>query len=162
MTDTIQPIENVARGTTFALLVIPVAIVAFGVVAGISGIFSGIVAIAVPYVAAWLYGKGAGTPLTRKGWGPFVAVSAAAILLGTFAGFVGGAYAAYSSVGGDGGIFAPALWTTVGNQLTRGLGDSLISILLGLGLGAAGIVSVLRGGTLGRRANPAVDAAIKK
>lgn len=136
------PIENVGRGLTFALIAIPAAIILFAIVAGLFQIISGIVAIVVPYIASWLYLKGAGAPLTRAAWGPFIGISAAAIVLGTISGIVAATYAGYL---GNGGLFSPAFLRTVGNQFTSGMGDNALPILLGLGLGAVGIASVLRG-----------------
>ena len=147
MTDmTAQPAanstENVGRGTLFALGAIPVAIVAFAIVGAI-GFISGIVAVVIPSIAGWLYVKGAGAPLTRKGWAPFILVSAAAIILGTLAGIAGSTYQAYSSVGGSG--LTPVFWTTFGKAITNGGVDLAFAVLIGVGLGAAGIVGVVRG-----------------
>ena len=138
--------ENVQRGAIFALGAIPIGMVAFAVVAGLFGFITGVVAIVIPYVAAFLYGKGAGAPLTRKGWGPFILVAGAAVVLGTFTGIVAGAFYVYQAVGGSGGIFASAFWRTVVGQFTTNLADNLFGIIIGLALGAAGIASVLRGG----------------
>lgn len=145
------PVENVGRGTTFALLAIPIAMIAFSLIAGLFGIITGIVAIAVPFVSSWLYTKGAGAPLTRAGWGPFIGVTAAAVIIGTFTGIVASSWFAFNRVGGDGGFFSGAFWTTVRNQFTIGLGDNALAILIGLGLGAAGIYNVIRGPRAGTR-----------
>lgn len=142
MTDTTAPTENVGRGTTFALLAIPAAIVIFAIVAGLFQLISGIAAIVIPYIAAWLYQKGAGAPLSRAGWGPFVGVSAVAIILGTFTGIVAATYRGY--LGHDGLLSGPFL-RTLGNQFTTNFGDNIVPLLIGLGLGAVGIASVIRG-----------------
>ncbi len=142
MTDTTAPAENVGRGTTFALLAIPAAIIIFAIVAGLFQLISGIAAIVIPYIAVWLYQKGAGAPLSRAGWGPFVAVSAIAIVLGTVSGIVAATYAGYL---GKGGIFSSAFLRTLINQFTVNLGDNVLPLLIGLGLGAVGIASVIRG-----------------
>lgn len=138
--------ENVQRGTLFALAAIPISIAAFAFIGGLTGFITGILAILIPYITAFFYSKGAGAPLTRKGWGPFIGVAGAAVVLGTFSGVVGGVYSAYQAVGGSGGIFASAFWRTVGNQFTINLADNFFAILIGIGLGAAGIVSVIRNG----------------
>lgn len=135
------PVENVGRGAAFALLAIPAAIIVFAVIAGLFQIISGIVAIVVPYIAAWLYKKGAGAPLTRAGWGPFILVSAAAVVIGTFTGIVAATYAGYL---GDGGLLSESFLTTLGYQFTRYFGDTIIPILIGLGLGGVGIAGVIQ------------------
>jgi hypothetical protein len=142
-----QPAENVARGTLVALLAIPAAIVAFALVGALFGGVSGIAAIVVPYIAAFLYRFGAGTTLSRAGWIPYIGVTAAAIVIGTVGGIASGTWSTFSSVGGKGGILGSAFWRTVGNQFTIYLGDNAVPILIGLVLGAIGIVSVIRGRT---------------
>ncbi len=165
MTDqTAAPTENVARGALVTLLAIPVAIIAFVIVGAIFGGVSGIAAIIVPYIAGFLYRVGAGAPLSRAGWGPFVGISAVAVLVGTFAGITAAAWRVFTSVGGDNALGNPAFWHTVGNQFTVDLGDNAVPILIGLVLGAVGIVTVIRGRT-GRGVQPSgrvspADAAI--
>ena len=144
--------ENVQRGALFTLIAIPIGIAAFALVAGLFGFITGIIAIVIPYAAAWLYQKGAGAPLTRKGWGPWIAITAVAVIVGTFSGVIAGAYNLYQSVGGSG--LTPAFWTTVGNQFTRNGVDTLFALVIGIGLGLVGIVSVLRGGRRSGAANP--------
>lgn len=142
MTDTTAPTENVGRGTTFALLAIPAAIIIFAIFAGLFQLISGIAAIVIPYIAAWLYQKGAGAPLSRAGWGPFIGVSAAAIVLGTISGIVAATYAGFL---GKSGLFSSAFMRTLLNQFSGNLGDNVVPLLIGLGLGAVGIASVIRG-----------------
>ena len=136
------PIENVGRGATFALLAIPAAIILFAIIAGIFQIISGIVAVVVPYIASWLYTKGAGASVSRAGWGPFIGITAVAIVLGTFTGIVAATYASYL---GNGGFFSAAFLRTLGTQFTTNFGDNVLPILIGLVLGAVGIAGVLRG-----------------
>ncbi len=138
------PFENVGRGAAAALLVIPAAIIVFVAVAMFFNTISGFAAIVIPPMAAWLYAKGAGAQLTRAGWGPFVAVSVAAVLIGIFSGIVAGTYAGFTKVGGNGGLFGAPFLHTLSNQFTSGIGDAIIPILFGLALGAVAIVSVLR------------------
>lgn len=133
--------ENVGRGVTFALLSIPASIVMFALLAGFTSIISGLIAIVVPTIAAGLYARGAGAPLSRKGWGPFVAVAGVAVVLGTFAGIVGATWANYK---GHDGFFSSTFFRSVGSQFTVNLENSALPILIGLGLGAVGIAAVLR------------------
>jgi hypothetical protein len=140
-----QPVENVARGTLLALLAIPAAVLAFAIVGALFGGVSGIAAIVVPYIAAFLYRLGAGAALSRAGWAPFIAVTAVAIVIGTVTGIGSTAWTAFNSVGGKNALVNPAFWRTVGNQFTISLADNAVPILIGLVLGAVGIVSVIRG-----------------
>ena len=154
------PIGDVARGSAFALLTIPAAIAAFAIIGGVFQFITGFVAIIVPYIAAWLYQKGAGAPLTRSGWAPFILISAVATILGLFTGLATAAYSAFLAVGGNGGPFGSPFLRTLVTQLTRGFDDNVIPILFGLGLGAVAIVSVLRGPrTPANRASTAVAPA---
>ena len=135
------PVENVGRGAAFALLAIPAAIIVFIIVGGVLQFtFAGIASIVVPYIAISLYTRGAGAPISRRGWGPFIAVAGAAVIIGTFTGIIALAYARY--LGHDGILSAPFL-RTVGNQIASA--DGAISLVIGLGIGAAAIVSAIRG-----------------
>lgn len=144
-----RPTGNVQRGALFTLLTIPASIAIFAVIGGVFGIITGLAAIVVPYIAGWLYSKGAGARLSREGWGPFIGITAVAVILGTSVGILGGFYHSFTRVGGDGGILGSAFWTTVRTQLTDNLGDNAFPVIIGVGLGIVGIVSVLRGRTLG-------------
>jgi hypothetical protein len=107
----------------------------------------------VPFVAAWFYRMGAGTA-PRAGRVPFIIVSVVAIVISVFTGIVVSTLAAFTRVGGDGGILSPVFWTALRNQF----GDlELVGIpaLVGLGFGIFGLISVLRGGSLRRRRAPA-------
>ena len=146
----VQPVENVGRGTTFALLAIPASLILFAIVGGLLGIVTGLAAIIVPYIAAWLYAKGAGAPISKAGWGPFIAISVVAVILGTVVGVIGGFYNSFTRVGGDGGLLGGAFWTTVRLQLTDNVDSNFFPIFVGLALGGAGIIAVLRG----RQAKP--------
>lgn len=148
------PLENVGRGAAFALLSIPAAIIIFAVVAGVFQIISGIAAVVIPYIASWLYKKGAGGPLTRAGWAPFIGISAAAIVLGTLTGIIAATYAGYL---GNGGPFSAAFLRTLSSQFTTNLGDNVLPLLIGLGLGAVGIIGVVRGPRTRPGTQPAPD-----
>ena len=140
-----NPVENVARGSLLTLLSIPVAMIAFALVGGVFGGVSGIAAIIVPYIAGGLYRTGAGAPLSRAGWAPFIGITSVAIILGTVTGIVATAWTAFNAVGGDNAFSNPAFWQAVQGRFTTNLGDNLVPILIGLAVGAAGLVGVLRG-----------------
>ncbi len=157
MTDSIvpPPSENVSRGLLFSLGSIVVGIAGFTVLSGVIGIYgtiTGIVAVAIPLVSAWLYTKGAGAPVKNGRW-PWIAITAFAVVVGAVTSLVAGAFAAFTSVGGDGGFFAPAFWRTVGNLAAKP--DFLLPILITLAAGGFGIYLGLRG----PRTTGAVDAA---
>lgn len=147
MTDATTPatpparVENVQNGTLLALATIPFAAVLAALVGGLFGIISGLVAIVIPTAAVWLYERGAGAPLTRRGWVPVILVSVVSIGAAIVAGFVGTAYNAYSAVGNR-EPFGPAFWTTVRIQMTGP--DAILPILIGVGLGAIGLFGILR------------------
>ena len=144
-----QPIENVSRGSIFAAGAIPIAIVASALLGSFLGIASGIVALFVAYIAGFLYSKGSGGAVNGKlvgpaGRVPYIVIAVVAILLGTITSVVSATYAAFTSVGGDGGLFGGPFMTT----LTRQLGNPenfLFPVALCFVFGAVGIVSVVRG-----------------
>jgi hypothetical protein len=155
MTIETSPTENVARGALFTLAAIPAGMAAFALTAYVFDVASGIAAIAIPTIAAWLYAKGAGAPLSKKGLVPFISITAIAVIIGVATGVVAGAFYAFNKVGGDGGLLSPAFMTTVANRITSG--EATVTILLGLALGIGGIISVVRNSTKARPAS-VVDA----
>lgn len=139
------PSENVGRGLLFATGSIVLGIVGFAIVSGVIGIYgwvTGIVAIAIPYSSIWLYRRGAGTA-PKQGQVAWIGLTALAVIVGAATSLVAGAYAAFSAVGGDGGLFAPAFWRTVSNLATNL--ESLFPALIALVVGDFGIFSALRG-----------------
>ena len=147
--------ENVNRGTVFALLAIPASIVAFGFAASFSFFIVALAALVIPSFAAWLYAKGAGTPLSRAGWGPYIGVSATAIVVGVVSAIIGGTYAGYL---GKEGPFSAAFLRTLGNQFTENIGDTVLTIVIGLAVGAVAIAGVLRGPRTPGARNPGLVA----
>ena len=113
-------VENVGRGLLFSVGAIVVAIVGYIILAGIIGIYgyiTGIVAIAIPLVGAWLYTKGAGAP-PKTGRMPWIGIMVAAVIVGALTVLVASGWYAFSRVG-KGGILSPAFWTTVGRSAER-------------------------------------------
>jgi hypothetical protein len=134
-------VENISRGLLFAAGSIVLSIVLFALVASF-GYFAGIVAAVVPFSAMWLYRKGSGGAFSKAALFPFIGVAAVAILLGVLAGLISRTYAGFSAVGGDGGLFAPAFWSTFFRQLASE--DTLFALLIGVGIGGAVLFSVVR------------------
>ena len=151
-----SPGDKLNRGVGFASLVIPLAVVAAAVVGSI-GLNGGIAAVIVGPVAAWLYGKGAGAPLRRAAWIPFLIIGVFGVVLATAAGTIAEAYAAFTAVSGDGGLLGSVFATTLSTKLANG--DLMLPILVGLGLGAIGLFGALRGPTTASTVAPAAPAA---
>lgn len=151
-----SPADKLNRGVAFASLVIPLAVIAAGIVGSI-GLNGGLAAVIVGPAAAWLYAKGAGAPLRRAAWIPFLIIGFFGVVLATAAGTIAEAYAAFTAVSGDGGLLGPVFATTVATKLANG--DLLLPILVGLGLGAIGLFGALRGPTATTTVAPATLAA---
>jgi hypothetical protein len=160
MTDDTARAENAGRGTALSALSVPVGMALFAIVAGIFSVvesylvlLAGVAAYVVPFAAAWFYRVGAGAE-PRVGRLPFIAVSVIAIVVSVFTGIVVSTLAAFTRVGGDGGILSPVFWTALRNQF-----DDLevvgIPALVGLSFGVFGLMSVLRGRSLRGRKPPA-------
>jgi hypothetical protein len=135
--------ENVQRGLLFSLGAIALAIVAFGILSGVIGMYgwvTAIVALAVPLVGAWLYTKGAGTPpkLGRMKW---IGIMVAAVIVGALTIFVASGWYLFSQYG-KGGIVSPAFWSTV--VRSAGEMDVLLPVFIALAAGGFGIFSALR------------------
>ena len=158
MTIETSPTENVARGALFTLAAIPAGMAAFMLTSYVLDVASGLAAIAIPTAAAWLYAKGAGAPLSKKGWMSFISITAIAVVIGVVTGVIAGAFYAFTKVGGDGGLLSPAFLTTVSNRFTSG--EATVTILLGLALGIFGIVGVVRRSRA--PISPAADAPARR
>jgi hypothetical protein len=79
----------------------------------------------------------------QAGRGPWIAITAVAVIIGALTSLIAGAFSTFTRVGGDGGFFAPAFWRTVGNL--AGNVDFLLPIIITLAAGAFGIYLALRG-----------------
>ncbi len=140
-------VENVGRGLLFSLGAIVVAIVGYGILAGVIGIYgyiTGVVAVAIPLIGAWLYSKGAGAPV-KAGRMQWIGIMVVAVILGALTVLVASGWYAFSRVGGDGGITSPAFWRTVVNSASNG--DTIIPVIITLAAGAFGIYAALRNRT---------------
>lgn len=134
--------EKVGRGLALAALAIPLGVLAGALVGGL-GLIGGLAAIVIGPAAGWLYAKGAGAPLRRAVWPPFILIGLVGVLAATAAGTIGEAFAAFTAVSGDGGLFGSTFATTVATKLANG--DLMLPILAGLGLGVVGLFGALRG-----------------
>lgn len=151
-----SPADTPSRGIALASLAIPLAVIA-GALIGSLGLNGGLAAVIVGPAAGWLYAKGAGAPLRRTAWIPFIVIGIVGVLLATAAGTIAEAFAAFAAVSGDGGLFGSVFATTVATKLANG--DLLLPIVVGLGLGAIGVVGALRGPTTARTVAPVAPTA---
>ena len=136
-------VENVQRGLLFSLGAIVVAIVGYIILSGIIGFYgyiTGIVAIAIPLVGAWLYTKGAGAP-PKAGRMQWIGIMIVAIIVGALTIVVASGWYSFSQFG-KGGITSPAFWTTV--VRSAGNGEVIIQLVIALAAGGFGIFAALR------------------
>ena len=136
-------VENVQRGLLFSLGAIVVAIVGYVILSGIIGLYgyiTGVVAIAIPFVGAWLYAKGAGAP-PKDGRMPWIGIMIAAIIVGALTIVVASGWYSFSQFG-KGGITSPAFWTTVVRSASNG--EVIIQLVIALAAGGFGIFAALR------------------
>lgn len=138
-----QPVENVGRGIAFSIGAVLIAIVGFGVLNGLIGIYgwiTGLVAMMIPVVGGALYEKGAGRS-PKAGALPWTFVMSVAVLLGSATSFFATALFRFGEVGGRDALNNPAFWTTLMRQ-TRDF-ESWLPAIIALVVGVVGIVAVL-------------------
>jgi hypothetical protein len=140
--------ENFARGTVFALAVIPLGIVAWVLLWNV-GFIASIVGFAVAWAAVRLYLLGSGGLVSRNGAIRISIITIGTLLLAILGGLVSDVIPIYSRVANVSWIealFSANFWTVFQQVQGRpgGLSDELPSILIGIGLGALGCYSILR------------------
>ena len=154
------PSENVQRGVIFALVVLPLGVVAWDILWSV-GFVASIVAFGVAYLAVRLYRFGSGGRVTRPG-----AIAIAVITIGTLAiafisGFAIDVLGEYTGVSGQSipeSLVSPRFWGIVFASMANP--QALISLLLAAVFGALGCFSILRGAFRQTRATqPSADAA---
>lgn len=140
------PPEDVLRGTLFALLAVPVGIIAWCLIWSL-GFIASIVAFVVAAAAAWLYRVGARGPISIVGALVVTAVTAVTLVLAFVAGIAVDAIREVSAaweLGWAEVAFAPEFWDFFWAVLPAVLGDYMIELLMALGFGALGCFVVLR------------------
>jgi len=140
-----QPVENVPRGTIFALLTIPVG-VALWLVIWNFGFVASIVAFAVAFLATFLYRFGAGTIASTAGAVRVVVITIVTLLIALVAGFAWDIAAFYQDQGGipwTDAIFLPFFWQDVFGWMFDG--SNALTLLAALAFGALGSFATLRG-----------------
>ena len=135
------PSENFQRGLIFALVVLPVGIVAWDILWSV-GFVASIVAFGVAWAAVRLYRIGSGGRITRTGAIAVTVITIATLVLAYVSGFVVDALVKLGASVTE-ALAYPPFWGYVGQAMTAP--SALVSLLLAAVFGALGCVSVLRG-----------------
>jgi hypothetical protein len=138
------PSENLQRGVIFALIALPVGVVAWDILWGF-GFVASIVAFAVAYLAFRLYRFGSGGRITRNG-----AIAVAVITIGTliiafisgFAVQIVGLYSRQFGTSIPEALVSPDFWSIVFRAITSP--QALPSLALAALFGALGCFGTLR------------------
>jgi hypothetical protein len=138
------PSENFQRGLIFALVVLPLGILAWDILWSV-GFVASIVAFGVAWAAVRLYRIGSGGRITRGGAIAVTTITIVTLVLAYVSGFVVDVVQALGKQGASAteALTYPPFWGYVGQAMTAP--SSLVSLLLAAVFGALGCVSVLRG-----------------
>ena len=160
------PIENVQRGTVFALIAIPVGIVVW-VILWSFGFIASIVGFGVAWLALFLYRFGSGGIVSRTGAIRVTLITIGTLIVAIYAGLVADGVTGFGQVSGLGPIeslTSPEFWSLFNGLLSEPevWADILPSVGLALLFGALGCFSLLRGAFMTSRvtAAEAADAAV--
>jgi hypothetical protein len=137
------PSENFPRGVIFALIVLPLGIIAWDVLWSV-GFVASIVAFGVSWGAVRLYRIGSGGRLTRNGAIALLVITLVTLALGYVSGFAVDVVQALVKQGASvtEALSYPPFWGYVGAAMTTS--SALISLLLAALFGALGCFNVLR------------------
>ncbi|MEO6116169.1 MAG: hypothetical protein ABIP33_07275 [Pseudolysinimonas sp.] len=152
------PSENVQRGVIFALLVLPLGVVAWDILWTV-GFVASIVAFGVAYFAVRLYRFGSGGRVTRNGAIAIAAITIGTLIIAFISGFAVQIVGLYSQEFGTSipeSLLAPRFWSIVFASMTSG--SALISLLLAVVFGALGCFGILRQAFVQTRVQPTMDA----
>jgi len=95
------PAERVGHGLLFALIVVPVGVIAWVLIWSI-GVFSSLIAFGVAIAAVWLYRRGSGGRISMRGVAVIAAVVVVTLTLGFFGGLLWDAASIYAAeLGGN-------------------------------------------------------------
>jgi hypothetical protein len=143
-----SPVEHVGRGAVAALLVVPLGVTAWVLIANV-GIFVSIISFAVAWGAFSLYRLGAGGVISRKGAVVVTIITLGTVLLSIFATIVAEVAIGLGKIAGV-SPFAALLddqfWPTFNHlmavpEVQSGL---VPDVLIGLAIGILGCFSTLR------------------
>ena len=152
------PSENVQRGVIFALIVLPVGVVAWDILWSV-GFVASIVAFGVAYLAVRLYRFGSGGRVSRSGAIAIAAITIGTLVIAFVSGFAVDIVGLYSQQTGSSipeSLVSPRFWSIVFGSMANP--QALISLLLAAVFGALGCFSILRGAFRQTRAQPTADA----
>jgi asparagine N-glycosylation enzyme membrane subunit Stt3 len=155
----VAAVENVRRGTLFALIAIPVGVAAWMVIWGL-GFIAALVAALVAFLAVRLYVAGA-KGFSRVGAVVVLLVTVVTLLLAFFGGVVLDAAVGLGEATGLGtwGAFTHAeFWPTFWEIAPEAAPDYTRDLLLALGFGALGSFVTLRAAFAAAREGGAVAA----
>ena len=153
------PSENVQRGVIFALIVLPVGVVAWDILWSF-GFVASIVAFGVAYLAVRLYRFGSGGRITRTGAIAIAIITIGTLVIAFISGYAVNIVGLYSTQFGTSipeSLVAPRFWSIVFASMTTG--QALIGLLLAAVFGALGCFGILRSAFRQTRVQPQADAA---
>jgi hypothetical protein len=149
------PSENVQRGVIFALIVLPVGVVAWDILWSF-GFVASIVAFGVAYLAVRLYRFGSGGRVSRSGAIAIAVITIGTLVIAFISGFAVNLLGDYSRISGQSipeSLVSPRFWGIVFGAMFDP--QSLISLLLAAAFGALGCFGILRGAFRQTAAQPA-------
>lgn len=153
------PSENLQRGVIFALIAVPLGVIAWDILWGV-GFVASIVAFGVAYLASRLYRFGSGGRVTRNGAIAIAAITIGTLVIAFISGFAVDIVGEYSRITGASipeSLVSGRFWGIVFASMTTG--PALISLLLAALFGALGCFSILRGAFRQTRPQPDPNAA---
>jgi len=153
------PSENLQRGVIFALIALPVGVIAWDILWSF-GFVASIVALAVAYVAVRLYRFGSGGRVSRNGAIAVAIITIGTLIIAFISGFAVDRLGEYSRISGQSipeSLVSSRFWGIVFADMTSP--DSLPTLLLAAAFGALGCFGTLRAAFLQTRVQPTVDAA---
>jgi hypothetical protein len=153
------PPENLRRGVIFALIALPVGVVAWDLLWSF-GFVASIVAFGVSYLAVRMYRFGSGGRITRSGAIAVTIITIGTLIVAFISGFAVDVIGEYTRITGQ-SILESLLSTRFWSIVFADMADpqSLISLLLAAAFGALGCYGILRGAFRQTRALPAVGEA---
>jgi hypothetical protein len=152
------PSENVQRGVIFALLALPVGVIAWDIL-WTFGFVASIVAFGVAYLAVRLYRFGSGGRVTRSGAIAIAVITIGTLIIAYVSGYAVQIVGLYSNQFGTSipeSLLAPRFWNIVFASMTTG--SALIQLLLAAVFGALGCFGILRNAFMQTRVQQTMDA----
>jgi hypothetical protein len=138
------PSENLQRGVIFALIALPVGVIAWDILWGF-GFVASIVAFAVAYLAFRLYRFGSGGRITRNGAIAVAIITIGTLIIAFISGFAVEFVGLYSQQYGTSipeALVSPDFWSIVFRAITSP--EALPSLALAALFGALGCFGTLR------------------